>query len=84
VSNPDFAGLFRDRKLLRDEYGFELFYNLSITSWLQLTPDVQVVRGAQKDRFTIRQGEPLSVPFIASKRSISIATMFGVRLKVVF
>jgi porin len=72
VSNPTFRGLFQDRKLLHDEYGFEAFYNVAITLWLQLTPDVQIVRGAQKDKFTIRRG-PLGVPFIATKRSIGTA-----------
>ena len=48
VSNPKLQGFFRTTKLLRDEYGFEAFYNIAVTPWLMLTPDVQVVRGAQK------------------------------------
>jgi len=83
VSNPSLQGVFRNAKLLRDEYGFEAFYNIAITPWLQLTPDIQIVRGAQKNKFTLGSG-PLGVPFIASKRSIGTATIVGLRLKMVF
>ena len=83
VNNPELQGLFRSRKLLRDEYGFEAFYNIAIAPWLRLTPDIQIVRGAQKNKFTLGSG-PLGVPFIASKRSIGTATILGLRLKVVF
>jgi hypothetical protein len=48
-----------------------------------VTPDIQVVRGAQKEKITIGSG-PLGVPFIASRKSIGIATILGLRLKVVF
>lgn len=83
VNNPELQGLFRSTKLLRDEYGFEAFYNIAIAPWLQLTPDIQIVRGAQKNKITLGSG-PLGVPFIASKRSIGTATILGLRLKVVF
>ena len=83
VSNPTLQGVLRNTKLLRDEYGFEAFYNIAIAPWLQLTPDIQIVRGAQKNKFTLGSG-PLGVPFIASKRSIGTATILGLRLKVVF
>jgi porin len=83
VENPKLQGLFRTTKLLRDEYGFEAFYNFAITPWLQLTPDIQVVRGAQKEKITIGQG-PLGVPFIASRKSIGTATVLGLRLHMVF
>ena len=83
VNNPELQGLFRTTKLLRDEYGFEAFYNIAITPWLQLTPDLQVVRGAQKHKITLGTG-PLGLPAIASKRSIGTATILGLRLKMVF
>jgi hypothetical protein len=70
-------------KLLRDEYGFEAFCNVAITPWLSLTPDIQVVRGAQKEKFTIGRG-PLGVPFIARRKSIGTTTVLGVRLQMVF
>ena len=56
VNNPELQGVFRDVKLLRDEYGFEAFYNFAITPWLQVTPDIQIVRGAQKEKITIGTG----------------------------
>jgi porin len=85
ISNPKLQGPFRTAKLLRDEYGFEAFYNFAITPWLLLTPDIQVVRGAQKDKITIGTGPgPIGVPFIASKKSIGTATILGVRLQMVF
>lgn len=83
VSNPKLQGLFRSTKLLRDEYGFEAFYNIAITPWLNLTPDLQVVRGAQKDKFTTGPG-PLGLPVITGKKSIATATILGLRLQVVF
>ena len=79
VSSPKLQGLFNSTKLLRDEYGFEAFYNIAITPWLQLTPDIQVVRGAQKNKFSL---SPL--PAILSKKSIGTATILGLRLKMVF
>jgi porin len=83
VNNPKLQGLFQTTKLLRDEYGFEAFYNVAITPWLLLTPDIQVVRGAQREKFTIGRGL-LGVPFIASRKSIGTATILGVRLQMVF
>lgn len=83
VSNPELQGLFRGTKLLRDEYGFEAFYNIAITPWLRLTPDLQVVRGAQKEKIRIGQGI-LGVPFIASRKSIGTSTVLGLRMQMVF
>jgi porin len=83
ISNPKLQGLFQSIKLLRDEYGFEAFYNFAITPWLQFTPDIQVVRGAQKEKVTIGTG-PIGVPFVASRKSIGTATILGMRLKMVF
>jgi porin len=83
VNNPKLQGLFRTTKLLRDEYGFEAFYNFAITPWLQLTPDIQVVRGAQKDAVTVVQG-PLGVPPRLDKKSVGTATILGLRMQVVF
>jgi porin len=83
VNNPELQGLFQNRKLLRDEYGFEAFYNIAITPWLQLTPDIQIVRGAQKDKVTIGTS-PLGVPQITSQNSIGTATILSLRLQMVF
>ena len=83
ISNPTLQGPLRSAKLLRDEYGFEAFYNVAITPWLLLTPDIQVVRGAQKDKVTIGR-DIFGVPFIAGKKSIPTATILGVRFQMVF
>jgi len=83
VNNPRLQGLFRSIKLLRDEYGFEAFYNVAITPWLQLTPDIQIVRGAQKEKIAIGQGL-LGLPSITSRKSIGTVTVLGVRLQMVF
>jgi porin len=79
VNNPKLQGLFQTIKLLRDEYGFEAFYNIAITPWLLLTPDIQVIRGAQKDKIKIGTGS-LGVSFIADRKSIGTATILGIRL----
>ena len=85
VDSPKLQGLFQTQKLLRDEYGFEAFYNIAITPWLQLTPDVQIVRGAQKEKITIGTGPgPIGIPFIASRKSIGTTTVLGLRLQMVF
>jgi len=83
ISNPTIQGPLRTTKLLRDEYGFEAFYNVAITPWLLLTPDLQVIRGAQKDKVTIVQG-PLGLLPRLDKHSIGTATALGLRLQVVF
>jgi hypothetical protein len=80
INNPKFQGLFQTIKLLRDEYGFEAFYNAAITPWLLLTPDIQVVRGAQREVFTTGTG-PLGLPSIATRKSIGTATILGLRCK---
>jgi porin len=84
IDNPRLQGLFRSAELLRDEYGFEFFYNLAITPWLQLTPSIQVVRGAQREQFTIGRGPIFGLPFIASRKSIDTTTILGLRMQVVF
>jgi len=83
VNNPTIQGPFQTRKLLRDEYGLEAFYNIAITPWLQLTPDLQVIQGAQKDKLTLVQG-PLGLLPRIERNSIRTTTVLGVRLQVVF
>ncbi len=79
VNNLKFTGfLGREREFLRDEYGLEVFYNIAITPWLQLTPDIQVVRPAQKE--VIDRVGLITI----DKKSVHTATVFGLRLQVVF
>lgn len=83
VSNPKLTGLFRSVKLMRDEYGFEAFYNVAITPWLLLTPDIQIIRGAQKDKVSVTTGPVGQLPRI-EKKSIGTTAILGVRLQMVF
>lgn len=84
ISNPTLRGSFRTAKLLRDEYGFEAFYNFTITPWLLLTPDIQVIRGAQKDKVTFGLPVLAAPPILFRKESIGTATVLGLRLQMVF
>jgi porin len=81
--NPTLQGPLQTKNFLRDEYGFEAYYNFAITPWLQLTPDLQVVRGAQKDKVTLVSGPLGALPRI-DKQSIGTATVLGLRFKIVF
>jgi porin len=83
VHNPTINGPIQSRKFLRDESGMEAFYNIAITLWLFLTPDLQVLTGAQKDTVTVVQG-PLGILPRIDKKSIGTTTVLGVRLQVVF
>jgi porin len=71
VSNPKFTGPVATREFLRDEYGFEAFYNIAITPWLKLTPDIQVIRPAQKR-------------VVSSGKSVDTASVLGFRLQMIF
>jgi porin len=80
IANPTIQGPLQTRSFLRDEYGFEAYYNFAITPWLKLTPDIQIVRGAQKDQITL--GSP--IPVITSRKRIGTSTVLGLRLQMVF
>ena len=73
INNPTLQGRLFTRSFLRDEWGFEAFYDVALTPWLLLTPDLQVVGPSQKQQF---------VGF-RSRESIGTATILGVRLQVV-
>jgi porin len=72
VANITLQTSFGTREFLRDEQGFEAFYNIAITPWAQLTPNIQIVKGA---RSQILNG---------SLQDISTATVLGLRLNLVF
>jgi porin len=46
ISQPTFTGPLETRQLLRDGYGVEAYYDVAITPWALLTPDLQVIRSA--------------------------------------
>jgi hypothetical protein len=77
------VGPLQTTKLLRDEYGFEAFYSFAITPWALLTPDIQIIRGTQKDKVTIGQG-PLGLLSSLNRKSIGTGTILGLRLQLVF
>jgi porin len=80
VSNPNFTGPLADRDFLRDEYGVEAYYNFAITPWMKLTPDIQVIRPAQKERLQVDSGNLLA----GRRKDVDTATVIGLRLQVVF
>jgi len=83
IDVPRIQLLPRNVEFLRNEYGFEAYYNLAITPWAFLTPDIQVVRGAQKDQFSLGQG-PLGLLPRIDRKSISTSTVLGLRLQLLF
>jgi porin len=41
-----FKDALAPRETIRDEEGWEIFYNLALTPWLQLGADLQIIRPA--------------------------------------
>lgn len=81
VSQPKFTGLLTTRALGRDEWGIEAYYNLAITPWMKLTSDIQVLRGAQKNKIAgFTQVGSITVPTLSS---VNTATVLGLRLQIV-
>ena len=78
VKSVSLQGPFRTRKFLRDEQGLEAFYNIAITPWLQVTPDLQIIKGAQKQTIT-RTG---LITF--DRKDIDTDTVLGLRVNLVF
>ena len=74
VQSPTLQGPLRTRSFLRDEWGFEAFYNVALTPWLLLTPDIQVIGPTQKQR----------VISLRDRKSVDTAVALGFRLQVVF
>lgn len=75
ISNPELITPFGDFRFLRDEHGIEAFYNFALTPWAHLTPDVQVIRGAQ-----VQTLAPLS----ANRKDIQTSTTLALRLGINF
>jgi len=77
ITSPKFTGLLATREVpLTVRAGLEAYYNFAITPWMKLTPDIQVVRGGQKDKLVS------TIPPV--KQSIDAATVVGLRLQLVF
>ena len=73
---------FQTTKLLRDEYGFEAFYNFAITPWALLTPDIQIIREAQTKSPSAKL--PWGCCPALNRNSIGTGTILGLRLQLVF
>jgi porin len=71
------TGPFATREFFRDEYGLEAYYNIAITPWMKLTPDIQVIRPGMKT-FMDTSG------LIPRRKNIDTATVLGIRLQLVF
>ena len=77
ITNPKVTALPVTAEFLRNEYGMEAYYNIALTPWLQLSPDVQVIRPTQKNVTTINGGIP-------SQDSVGTVTVLSIRAKLVF
>ena len=75
VRQPSFTSPLATVSFLRNEYGFEAFYDVALTPWMQLTPDIQVIRPAQRDTVT---------PISPGRQGVNTASVFGVRLQMQF
>jgi len=67
------------QSFLRDEWGFEAYYNLALTPWMLISPDIQLIGPMQKQQISVRQG-PLGVPRI-ERAFIGNAVDLGFRLQ---
>lgn len=74
ISNPTLVTPFSTRSFLRDEWGFEGYYNVALTPWFLVTPDVQVIGPSQKQEFT----------GLRATKNIGTATVLGLRGQVIF
>ena len=84
INNPKFTGPLANRSLLRDEYGFEAYYNCALTPWMRLTPNIQILRPAQKVVTSVTTGGGIPPTININKKNIGTATVLGVRLQLIF
>jgi porin len=73
ISNPTLDTPFGSLQFLRDEQGIEVFYSFALTKWAALTPNIQVIRGAQKQTLALAPSD---------RRDIQTSTTVGLRLGV--
>ena len=74
VQSPTLQGPLQTRSFLRDEWGFEAFYNVALTPWMLLTPDIQVIGPSQKRRALD----------LVRRESVDTAVALGFRIQVIF
>ncbi len=73
IRNPTLQHPFFSRSFLRDEWGVEAFYNVALTPWLLVTPDIQVIGPSQKRQIT----------GLLARQYIGTATVLGLRVQLV-
>jgi len=78
-NNPTFQRPLVTQSFLRDEWGFEAYYNLALTPWMLITPDIQVIGPSQKQQITLGQG-PFGGTRI-NREFIGNAVVLGFRLQ---
>jgi porin len=78
ISHVKLTGIISG-EFLRDEQGFEAYYNFALTPWMKLTPDIQIIRPA-KSNLSVSSG----FPPVINKEDIDTATVLGLRLQVIF
>jgi porin len=77
IKSPTFTVTPGIGEILRDEYGMEAYYNIAITPWMQLSPDVQVIRPTQRNVIN-------TSGVIPSRDSVGTVTVLSLRAKLVF
>ena len=78
IESPHFLFPVKGIPRLQNEYGVEAFYNIALTPWLLLTPDIQIIRPTQRGIVE----DPLSLNRI--EKPVNTATILGIRLQVIF
>lgn len=81
ITNPTLERANNTTSFLRDEWGFEAYYNVALTPWLLVTPDIQVIGPAQKQRIIVT---PAPGGFATTREAIGNAVVLGFRGQVVF
>jgi len=76
IENPKLRSPLLRRDFLEDEWGIELFYNIAVTPWMLLTPDLQIIGPAQKS-YAVGGRVP-------RRESVDVATVLGFRLQLIF
>ena len=75
IKSPTFTGPLATREVLRNEQGVEAYYSVALTPWAHLTPNIQIIHGAQEQTIAL-------LP--ADRKDIDTATIMGLRLQLMF
>ena len=77
ISHPTLTTPLGAKQFLRNEKGFEAYYSLALTPWAHLSPDFQVVSGAQRQTLLAFEG---GIP----PKNVGTAVVLGLRLGLIF